>query len=232
MIKIAFFVEGLTEQIFVNRLLLEIFGANNISITTILMSGGSTSKLNKQTISTLNCQQEIKYTFLIYNCSSDSTVKSYILEERATLIKANYSKIIGLLDLFPKTKEDFNRFLTGLQYQTPTKDITIKYIISVMEVESWFLGEDTHFERIDSELTITKIESNLGFNPSTECMEERDHPSLDLNNCYQLVGKAYNKTTKHISRTVDNLDISHLYINKREILSSLNELITEIESLL
>jgi hypothetical protein len=228
--KVAFFVEGISEQIFVEKLLVEIFGRHKISIETIKISGGKNSPIKKAKYPFNNSGNNSDYFAVIYDCGGDSTVKSYILEERESLIKANYLKIIGLLDVYPRMREDILKFKRGLNYGTPTKDIEIAYVLSIMEIESWFLAEYSHFEKIDSLLTIPLIVSKLGFNPQNDNMELRDCPAIDLRSCYELVGKGYNKSKLDINRTVQALDFSVLYLVQKNKMASLNELITTIES--
>lgn len=101
--KIAIFVEGKTELKFVERLLKEILTENKYSIQTQQMRGSkSLIKINVLNLGVLS--DTTKCFILITDCGSDTTVKSYILEQRTSLIKSGYSSIIGLIDLYPKVK--------------------------------------------------------------------------------------------------------------------------------
>jgi hypothetical protein len=230
--KVAFFVEGLTEQFFLQSCLAEIFGLKKIVIETRSMSGGSKSKTNIVQISTTPNSGSVEYYALIINCNGGESVKSYILDRRDTLIAAEYSKIIGLLDVYPKFKRDeIDKYEKGLYFKTPQKDLEIKFILSIMEIETWFLAEHSHFERIDPLLNVNLISASLGFNPQTDNMELRDEPANDLSNCYKLVGKTYNKKTANINRTVNAIDYSKIYLDTLKSVTSLNELIVEIEKM-
>ena len=231
-IKLAFFVEGDTEQYFLQKLLTEIFSVNDIAIELKTISGGKNSDIKYTNIQSAKITDEIKYFVLIYNCGGDSSIKSYILDHRENLIKAGYKKIIGLRDLYPDfTREDILKLRRGLNYKIPQKDIKIQFVLSVMEIESWFLAEYTHFERIDNKLTIEHIETNIGLNLSKINTEEIDQASVTLDTIYKSVGKRYLKKTKSIERTVDKLDCVQMYYETRKNLESLNELIEAFEEI-
>ena len=98
--KIAFFVEGYTEQYFLEKLLFEIFSERKISIEIQKMKGGKNIPITFSGIKSTVITESTEYFVLIYNCGGDSNVKSYILERRLDLAKADYTKIVGLRDIF------------------------------------------------------------------------------------------------------------------------------------
>lgn len=230
--KIAFFVEGYTEQYFLESLLLEIFSTKNIAIEINKMKGGSNIPIKISNIKSTNITDETKYFVLIYNCGGDSNVKSYILERREHLIKANYSKIVGFRDIYPDfTRDEIHKLQYGLKKYVPQKDIKIEFILSIMEIESWFIAEYTHFLKIDNSLTAKKIETDFGFNLEEYNTELIDAPTEKLNEIYKTVGKEYNKTVESIDRTVNSLDYSNVYLEVRQKINSLNELIESFEEI-
>ena len=99
-----------------------------------------------------------------------------------------------------------------------------------MEVETWFLAELNHYNKIDKRLTINLIKDEfLDLNSILNFESEIEEPAKTLHNIYELVGKFYDKNKKRVVRTVNSLDYANLYLNNRDDLSSLNEFLTHID---
>ena len=101
-----------------------------------------------------------------------------------------------------------------------------------MEIETWFLAEHTHFERIDNRLTGAHIKSKVGFDPSTEDMEQRDQPSRDIDTIYRLVGKTYSKRKSAMQRTITALAFERVYCDLPQRYASLKQLVTCLDTFL
>jgi len=229
--KYAFFVEGYTERLFLEKLLTEIFGSNKIKIETKKISGGRRIPVSITTLSTSSNSEKKDYYILIYDCGGDSSIRSYIGDQRASLIKTGYIKIFGIRDVYPDfDRSEIIKLRNGLYFKLPQKDLPTKFILSIMEIEAWFLAEENHYATIDSKLTIDYIKNNYCFDPSIYNTELRDEPTNDLIKIYQLVGKSYTKTKSHIDRTINSLDYDNVYLNVRNRVNALNELVTEIDS--
>jgi hypothetical protein len=230
--KIAFFVEGYTEQEFLKKLLIEVFGSKKISVEINEIKGGSKVKISYTTIETPTISENTQYYILIYNCGGDSSIKSYILDRRISLKNSGYKKIIGLRDVYPDFKRnEIHKLLYGLNFRIPQNEIPIIFILSVMEIESWFIAEDKHFPIIDSNLSNSSINSVFGFNPSNHNTELIDEPSVTLKAIYKSVGKTYKKEKEYIDRTILALDYSNLYFNVNTRISSFKQLTDEINLL-
>jgi hypothetical protein len=93
----------------------------------------------------------------------------------------------------------------------PTGSMVVKFILGVMEIESWFIAEHTHFARLHASLTTTNVVARVGFDPATEDLECRLNPAADLHNIYSIAGLAYNKTRGNCLRTIQHLDYSSIY---------------------
>ena len=224
--KVAIFVEGQTEQIFVKRLLEEIAGRSSISFEEkILPDNKGVLLLQKMPKKSVN-----RYFALIVNCCNDEKVKSAILDNRISLIKHGYSLIIGLRDLYPYRIQDKAKVERGLAYGVPTKEITIAFLLAVMEIESWFLQEVNHFARISSMLTSSYLKSNFHFNPSVENAENINAPANFLHTIYKAAGKAYRKKKNQVNRTVGVLDYENIYLNCSQLNRSLNTFIETIDN--
>lgn len=228
--KIAFFVEGYTEQEFLKNLLVEVFGNKQIGIEIKEAKGGSKVKISYTTIKTPTVTGSTQYYILIYNCGGDGAIRSYIMDRRSNLIESGYKKIIGFRDVHPDFKRsEIHKLMYGLNYKIPQKDIPIKFILSVMEVEGWFLAEENHYSVIDTQLTIPNITQNFGFNPSSHNTEQIDEPANTLKAIYKSVGKTYKKEKEIIDRTVNSLDYGNLYLNVNDRIPSFKSLTDEID---
>ena len=125
--KLAVFVEGQTEQIFISKLLVEIAGEKNIFIVQ------QKSKINKKgnrsftAISASSAISSQKYYALICDSGSDSCVKSDILDSLESLTRKNYEKILGLKDVFPNDFADIPKLERGLKYGMPSRYIPVSF---------------------------------------------------------------------------------------------------------
>ena len=88
--------------------------------------------------------------------------------------------------------------------------MAVDFILSIMEIEAWFLAEHRHLQAVHSDLTVEVIAAALGFNPATEDMQLRPNPARDLNDCYVLGGKVYDKVSART--TVDALHFASVYV--------------------
>lgn len=240
--KIAFYVEGLTEQSFVTRLLEEIAGVKKIDIELQQFQGKGRPTKNIIHSATPRPTSPSHHA-LILNCVGDGGVKPRILEDYQRLFSQGYTEVVGLLDLYPRTDlVKFENYLekgvfrNGVSVIDPLPKNT-SIAIAVNEVESWFLAEHYHFLHIDTRLTGTFIMGNLGFNPCVDDMTLRTHPAMDLHQVYQIVGEAYmdangKKSKVSIKRTVDCLDYAEVYVNLSSKINQLNLFVSKIDSFL
>lgn len=230
--KIAVFVEGLTEQMFVTKLFEEVLCKEKLSVVNTKMTGGSSCPVNITIIRTDPTDVNTEYYVLIVDCSGDGSVKSYILDQRPTIINAGYSIILGLLDLFPNSVSDLHNINYGLLYGVPQTPIPIEFTISIMEIETWFIGESSHFPKIDSALTSETISRHLGYDPASHDVESIIHPSHDLNSIYQIVGKNYLKKRTSLQLTIDALDFGEIYFELPSRIPSLASFIEKVNKAL
>lgn len=221
--KLAVFVEGQTEQIFVEKLLIEIAGKNNIHIKLIR------GKSPRRQLYFNHADNEREYFAYVIDCHGDSTVKSYIIENYDGLVNQGYSSIIGIRDVYPIERTEIPKLRQRLFYGARTKPVVPVFILSVMEIEAWFLAEHTHFQKIHSRLTIDRIKAEFNFDPSQDNMELRDHPAQDLHEIYSLEDRAYRKKEYHTKRTVEALDYANIYLSLRSKLHAIEELSLEID---
>lgn len=230
--RIAFFVEGQTEQIFINRLIKEILGTQSINIIQKQFRGG-TNIPKQEIVRNMSFSRNPKFEVLIFDCGADNRVKSEIMDNIINLREKGYEKIVGVRDLYPIPVADLERLEKGLRYlphkfkkEAPFFDI----IIAIHEIEAWFMAETRHFQKVDKRLASGKfIKERLGFDPYSIDPESRVHPAKDLDNIYRLVGKSYTKKYHTTARVVNKLDFNHIRNQLRYDIDSLDRLMGVIE---
>lgn len=229
--KIAFFVEGQTEQVFICKLVREILGYGNLTIIQKKISGGANAP-RREFVKDYTIGRGSDNVVLVYDCGSDNRVKSEILDNIESLRDNGYSNIVGVRDLYPLPLEDLPRLEKGLNFlphnlkglQNP-----FDIVIAVREVETWFLAEPSHLMKMDKRLTGRFIEKHLGFDPYAINPLTREHPSVDLNNIFKLVGKSYTKKHWQVEKLVNRMNFNLIRNEVRRKVKELNDLISIIE---
>lgn len=226
MSKMAIFVEGQTEQLFVERLLLEIATVNQIQIQHL-------SILGKGRVIALKTPPAITEHFvLILNSGTDNRVASDVRDNYANLVRAGYSHILAVRDVYPLSHSDIPKLVAGLGFGIKTHPLKPVFILAVLELEAWFLAEHLHYQKLHSDLTAERVAGVLGADPSVDDMALRPHPSKDLDDIYATVGLKYDKRKATTLRTVSALDYEHIYVALVGRLPPIARLVAEIDSFL
>jgi len=227
--RLAFFVEGKTEAVFVVRLIKEIAGDKDITIEHNKITGGKRVEKSIDTISISGTSKNTTHYILIYDCGGDKQVKTRILEEHRNLSQAGYQRMVGMRDLYPDIqKADITKFRSLISTQfINTRLIPVEFILSEMEIEAWFIAETQHLSRIDNRLTPSIIKSHLGFDPSTDDMSALPHPADSLHQAYSIYGKAYSKS--NTDRTINALSYESLYVHTTQKFNDLCKLVSILE---
>lgn len=213
--KMAIFVEGRVEVEIDSKLIEELAAPRAITIKSSCFSRGPHGGRSLQLIETRQtggAGVSSSHYFMLYNCRGEDNVKSRMLQEYASLCNSGYSKIICHRDLRPNIAlSDLEKFERNLPYKVPTKPIAVQFVLSIMEVEAWFLAEHTHFARIDPAISCAAISTALGFDPSTDDMQLRANPADDLGDCYAIAGKQYNKL--NTQPTISAIDCTQIFLD-------------------
>lgn len=231
--KIAFFVEGQTEQIFVNRLVRYILGPKKTTIIQRRIKGGTNVPKIEMTINKSETVSPL-YEVLIINCGSDNRVKSEMLENMDNLELSGYEYIIGLRDLYPLPLSELEKLKKGLSFlpkQYKNRMIHFDIVLAIREVEAWFLGDKTLFYRMNNRLTDHFIRENIGYVPSQIKYQKIEHPADELSRILQLVGLSYSKKYNQTKKVVYSLDIHVVMKELRSKIKELDQLITYIQKI-
>jgi len=229
--KLAIFVEGLTEQILVRQMLQAVLDRNRIAIQTVKITGGHNVRMSFTVMRAAHVDFHTEYYVLVYDCGGETNVKGYLMARREKLISNGYTMIMGLRDVYPNfEREEVPKLLRGLNHRLPQKKAATHIYLAEMETEAWFLGEYRHLKKISKKLAPNYIEKHLGFNPKTENMEERDHPSVDLKAVYQLADHDYTKKRDRLNAVVSKLDFHFFTHQLADKMASLGTFVGGLEN--
>jgi len=219
-IRIAFFVEGLTETIFIRSLLLNIFDSSKLEIMFVRLLNSSRGA---PTYSMPNPTAIIK--FLLIDVEGDSNVLSGIKEREKDFFSKGYKKIIGLRDMYSdeykrtSKKREIDDRIVSLIISKAQGEIDkmnnpklIKLHFATMEIEAWFIAMVDVLNKIDIRLTHSFIKRKLSFDiliidPQLFFRK----PSNDLAKIYLLVGKTYQKTKKSLESLMSKMQKEDFY---------------------
>lgn len=232
--RIAFFVEGAGEMLFVEKLLVEVATAKNIVVSKFKIRGGGKSGVHPKRMTEVGAVKEVTdeaFYAIIYDCGGDHLVAQRIREEHKNLTDAGYERLVGVRDVRPSfQRHEIDKLQLGMASVVDKQLTPVTFILSTMELEAWFLAEYSHFERIHPELTPELISHELGFNPREVATSDRDHPASDLEQSYLLKGETYDKFT--VEKTVNALDFDVVYGELCEKIPELSALSAVIDGFL
>jgi len=230
--KLAIFVEGQTEQIFVKELIYQIYGYQSVRVIEEKIRGKSLFIRIKED----NDNHYFNYLFLIVNVGTDERVVSAVADNSSNMISKGFGKVIGLRDLYPKRREDegkvrseIQKFLLGSSY--PDK---LKIFLAIMETEAWFLADPNLFQSINPKLTPEYIEEKLGCDLKNQDPETAyKHPATIIKKIYNLIGMKYRKREDDSYKIVGHIDFAHLYFDTGEEnkINSFHIFVNEIEGM-
>lgn len=219
--KIAIFVEGQTELIFVRDMLLKVFEYNNIHLECYNLF--TDTKHEKAEYAVLNCEAE--FCFEINNVGNDNRVLQAILKREQLMWHLGFDRIIGLRDMYSRHYKETiaekgnpnaidtainQEFIAGSnatirkQAKQPDK---IFFHYSIMEIEAWILGMYCIFEEFDALLTSEYIKEKLGFDlTEANVAEAFFRPAEVLGNILDLSAEKYEKSKSDINSIAAKID--------------------------
>lgn len=228
--RMAIFVEGLTEQILVRRLVEKVMREKDVAVQTVKITGGHNVRMSFTVMHAAKPRHNTKYYVLIYDCGGETNVKGYLMTQREQLVSRGYSCILGLRDVYPTfTHSDIPRLRKGLNFRIPQNGAVTRICLAIMETEAWFLGEYTHLRKVSNKLTPEFIEKRLGFNPKSGNMEDRNNPAHDLKRVYRLANHDYTKKRDRLNSIISKLDFNFFTHRLARKMQSLGDFIAPIE---
>jgi hypothetical protein len=228
--RMAIFVDGQTERVFAEKLIEAMAGKRQLHIDIARACGGGrlvTRQWREVRISRPNAVTQ--YYIIIYESANDGRVLSDVRDQYDTLTRQGFDPIIGLRDVYPFARADVPTIRSDFALFSPPGRVTPALVLAIMEIEAWFIGEHTHFERMDPTLTRAALTSALGYDAATVDVTAIPIPSDDLRMIYSSVGLGYNKSIAHVARTARALSYDEVYVNLRQRIPDLDKLIQLID---
>lgn len=224
--KLAIFVEGMTEQEFVVEFIKALVGKRGVQVQLAFQVNGVVN------ITPINVPENTEFYVLVIDCRCDGQVKTQMRDRYASLVSSGYTAILGIRDVYPLLRSDIPKIQKHLDAGWPVGPVIPKLHLAIMEVESWFIADKTHFEKIDEILKVDYI-LNEGFDLSNPA-EDWEHPALTLHQIYRLANKSYmskggQKTKRRVLRTINALSFDEIYDAVRPKMPSLDSFIESVE---
>lgn len=238
--KIALFVEGETEAYFVQKLIKEIARRDSVSFNTFKGYGGQKVPRVFSSLGQSLARNE-QYKANIYISSTDNRVNQDIIDQMQTLKANGFNVIVGLRDIrgqkndgTPITLADLPNLETA-NARLFASESNVFSLLAVMEIETWFISEVDHFQRISSNLTEILIKANIpliGVDLYNDDLTQINEPAETLNKIYNLIGESYDKSKVKRERTIDALDMANMYLYSTQRLIKFREFVDVLDSFL
>lgn len=214
--KIAIFVEGQSELIFVREYLLKQFEYQHIDLECRNLFRDE--KIQSADYDFPNAEAEVH--FQIINVGSDANVLQRILKREQLLWNAGYERIIGLRDMYSSDyiqamkqpreikPELNNKFIDGTNKTLEQKAIkpqNIKFHFAIMELEAWFLGIPKLWERkgINNQSIKERLEFDLlEIDPETTFL----HPAETIKDILKIINEPYRKQASEVESLVSYIE--------------------------
>ena len=202
--KVALFVEGLAEQVFVRDFLIKWYDwdINKVGLACYKLHAGNEhdAPYPYGTVDSENYYQ-------IFNVGNDSSVLSVMLDRADSLHNAGYSLVVGLRDMFSKVyhqktfqknneriidPELNERFIQSAKdtIEASSKSLELQMHYAIMEVEAWLLGMPKFMELLQD---INDPETDIY------------HPAAKLKELMEAMGSGYDKHKGEIESIIGNL---------------------------
>ncbi|MDR5813082.1 hypothetical protein QCE62_05690 [Caballeronia sp. LZ033] len=228
--KVAFFVEGQTEAIFLTELLFAYFSYQSLRVTHRQAIGDDVVEIGVRG----SPPQDTIYDILVLDCQGDNRVLSAIVDRQGYLHKQGYSEVIGLRDLFnPKSKGVTHADLKAEIDEYLAEQgclISSKVFIAVMEIEAWFLCAPDFFGKINHALDSAAVTAAAGMDLSKTEIEAIAHPARIIEKVFATIGEAYNKSKGDTYRVTSKLNYEELVLEGPSRSSSLKEFVDHIHA--
>ncbi len=227
--KLAIFVEGQTEQIFMARFVKEVANENQVEIVTYKADGGSRKRPRRLRRLAGSTKDGKLYYVQIVDSAADNRVLSDMRDQYQGLVREGFSLVLGLRDVYPQSRDEIPAVRKGIGRFLPKGQVPAHLILAIMEIEAWFIAEHTHFAKLHPGISIENANKAIGADVQTMDVETIDHPAATLDKVYKTVGRAYRKQRKRVSKIVDALDFDRLYLELADRVSALKLLCQHLD---
>ncbi len=207
--RLAVFVEGQTELVFVREFLRQWyrFDVNVIGFSCYNLQNNEFRDSEYQYGS-----EESENYYMLVNVGNDNSVLSKILSRLTFLVSQGYQLVLGLRDMYSRQyiqdagghviNESVNQKHIEAVRDVLTVTVhgeCVDFHFAIMEVEAWLLGMYDYLLFIDKRLTKDNIRESLGIDLDEDPEKTIVHPAIELGKIYHLAEKQYDKHRSDIS---------------------------------
>lgn len=221
--KVAIYVEGITEAGFVYQLIKTHYDSNWTSVRIECLNFDPREAYD----SLLDFGDEDAIDqYLIYDSCSDTAVSSDIIDRINRHHKEGYDKVIGLRDIYSANykaiyQQQFDERSVAT-FIADMRDTLAQYdpqglthlCFAIMEIEAWLLAMSDVFQRVDSRLDSQWLCNNVNVDINKDPEKEYFHPYSKIEAIYASISKPYGKhwdTIKGIIFKLTKDDFDQLY---------------------
>ena len=215
--KIAVYVEGQTELIFVREFLQKWYNYDGNRLGFDCYNLRDTDPPGHPTEHPYGSDQAETY-YEIVNVGNDVRVLSKALKNAPNYINKGFERVVALRDMYcdayheecmhkaidPAVNE---RFIQGAAESIAGKNMQgfVHCHFAIMEVEAWFLGMGWYLGKVNPVLTAKYLMDNLNFDLSQDPETTEYHPARKLNDIYHHIGEKYDKSKEQVNSIMSKL---------------------------
>ena len=213
--KLAVFVEGQTELIFVREFLKQWY---NYDVDIVGFDCYNLLANEFCDTSYKHGSENSENYFFLVNVGNDGSVLSSILGRMRFLQNKGFQLVVGLRDMYSKQyiKDAGKREIIDAVSQQHIESVKgilqslenghiVDFHFAIMEVEAWLLGIPRFLEKVDKRLTLDNVMQNTGINLKEDPEKTVFHPAAELGRIYSSVGKQYDKHQSDIFAIMSKL---------------------------
>ena len=221
--KVAIYVEGITEAGFVYQLIGEKYHWDWTKVQMECLNLAPHDAAND--LRDFGSDEALDY-FLIYDSGSDTSVVSDIRGRFQGHMDQGFDRVVGLRDVYSESyidlygryldQQNIADFIEDIQEPLDELDNTgfIRVRFAVMETEAWLLALSDVFQKIDNSLDADGLINKAGVNVNSDPQTAYFHPYAKLEDIFKSIGKKYSKHWREIKEIVFKLqwtDFETLY---------------------
>lgn len=220
--KIAVYVEGQTELIFVRELLLKWHDYNSSLIGFRCYNLRNADAPGHPTDYSFGNFQSTNF-YEIVNVGTDTSVLSMAIKNAPRYKNVGYDRIVALRDMFSDKyhaesyklsgsriihPELNDLFINGAEKSIAEKgcDRFVRINFAIMEVEAWLLGMAWYLEKEDHILTQEFLLNTHNIDIDNDPETNSYHPADELKKIYRSIGKDYDKHNGDVCSIMSKLD--------------------------
>jgi len=224
--KIAVYVEGQGELIFIRNILFHLMDPSCFSFECIRLHAR-----DEQDVPYPYDNPNAEVHYRIVNVGNDERVLTMIRDNESRLSELGFVKIIGLRDMY---SGKYRKLSNGVIDDSVTQKFVagangvianmnnpnlVRFHFSIMEIEAWWLSMYNLFAKIDNALTNRFIDEKLAYDLSKiDPQNYFFHPATEVDRIFRLTGSEYDKKlgdVERITSKIDSVDIDEATENSR-----------------